>query len=197
MNIKEIISVSLILFSVIDIIGSIPIILDLKHKGAVIEPLKSSVVSLVIMVLFLLLGEFILSLFGVDVKSFAVAGSIVLFFLGLEMILGIKLFRDETKKKSNVIVPLAFPLIAGAGTMTTIISLKSRFDTTTIGVAIVLNIIFVYIVLLSTDTIKKIVGDSGIQILRKLFGIILLAIAIKLFRDNFHLVIAPMREIPQ
>jgi multiple antibiotic resistance protein len=148
------------------------------------------------MVLFLLLGEIILSLFGVDVKSFAVAGSIVLFFLGLEMILGIKLFRDETKKKSNAIVPLAFPLIAGAGTMTTIISLKSKFDTMTIGTAIVINIIFVYFVLLSTDTIKKIVGDSGIQILRKLFGIILLAIAIKLFRDNFHLVIAPMKDIP-
>ena len=131
-----------------------------------------------------------MSMFGVDTKSFAVAGALILFLLGLEMVLGVRIFRDESKKKSGSIVPLAFPLIAGAGTMTTIISLKSKYQNIDIAVAICINILFVYLVLLSTDKIKHLLGDTGIQVLRKIFGIILLAISIKLFRDNFHLVIS-------
>ncbi len=190
MDVKAIVSVSLILFSVIDIIGSIPIILDMKKRGIKLESTKASLVSLVIMMAFLFLGEHILSLFGIDSKSFAVAGALVLFFLGIEMVLGITLFREDPSSKSGAIVPLAFPIIAGAGVMTTIISLKSKFDTATIAIGIIVNILFVFAVLISTNKIKNLLGDTGIQILRKLFGIILLAIAIKLFRDNFHLVIA-------
>jgi len=190
MNIKDIISVTLILFSVIDIIGSIPIILDIKNKGTKIEAGKAALVSLLIMMIFLFFGGYLLSMFGVDTKSFAVAGALILFLLGLEMVLGVRIFRDESKKKSGSIVPLAFPLIAGAGTMTTIISLKSKYQNIDIAVAICITILFVYLVLLSTDKIKHLLGDTGIQVLRKIFGIILLAISIKLFRDNFHLVIS-------
>ncbi|MFT4534554.1 MAG: multiple antibiotic resistance protein [Saprospiraceae bacterium] len=189
MDIKSIISVTLILFSVIDIIGSIPIIIDLKTKGIKIEALKASIVALMIMSVFLYMGTSILGLFGVDVESFAVAGAIILFFLGLEMILGITLFRDDPKSKSGTLVPIAFPLIAGAGTMTTIISLQSKYDNIDIQIGIIINIILVYVVLKSSGWIRKKIGPGGADVLRKLFGIILLAIAVKLFRDNFHLII--------
>ncbi len=189
MDIKSIISVTLILFSVIDIIGSIPIIIDLKNKGIKIEALKASLVALLIMSIFLYMGESILGLFGVDVESFAVAGAIILFFLGLEMILGITLFRDDPKSNSGTLVPIAFPLIAGAGTMTTIISLQSKYDNLDIQIGIIINIILVYIVLKSSGWIRKKIGPGGANVLRKLFGIILLAIAVKLFRENFHLII--------
>lgn len=189
MDLKSIISVSLILFSVIDIIGNIPIIIDLKNKGTKIEAFKASVVALLIMSVFLYMGNSILGLFGVDVESFAVAGAIILFFLGLEMILGITLFRDDPKSKSGTLVPIAFPLIAGAGTMTTIISLQSKYDNLDIQIGIIINIILVYIVLKSSGWIKNKIGPGGADVLRKLFGIILLAIAVKLFRENFHLII--------
>lgn len=189
MNIKSIISVTLILFSVIDIIGSIPIIIDLKNKGIKIEALKASIVALFIMSVFLYMGDSILGLFGVDVESFAVAGAIILFFLGLEMILGITLFRDDPKSKSGTLVPIAFPLIAGAGSMTTIISLQSKYDNLDIQIAILINIILVYVVLKSSGWIRNKIGPGGADVLRKLFGIILLAIAVKLFRENFHLII--------
>lgn len=189
MDIKAIISVTLILFSVIDIIGSIPIIIDLKNKGIKIEALKASLVALMIMSIFLYMGNSILGLFGVDVESFAVAGAIILFFLGLEMILGITLFRDDPKSKSGTLVPIAFPLIAGAGTMTTIISLQSKYDNFDIQIGILINIILVYVVLKSSGFIRKKIGPGGADVLRKLFGIILLAIAVKLFRENFHLII--------
>ena len=189
MDIKSIISVTLILFSVIDIVGSIPIIIDLKTKGIKIEALKASLVALMIMSVFLYMGTAILGLFGVDVESFAVAGAIILFFLGLEMILGITLFRDDPKSKSGTLVPIAFPLIAGAGTMTTIISLQSKYDNLDIQIGIIINIILVYVVLKSSGWIRKKIGPGGADVLRKLFGIILLAIAVKLFRDNFHLII--------
>jgi len=189
MDIKSIISVTLILFSVIDIIGSIPIIIDLKNKGTKIEAMKASLVALLIMSVFLYLGNSILGLFGVDVESFAVAGAIILFFLGLEMILGITLFREDPKSKSGTLVPIAFPLIAGAGTMTTIISLQSKYSNFDIQIGILINIILVYIVLKSSGWIRKKIGPGGADVLRKLFGIILLAIAVKLFRENFHLII--------
>lgn len=187
MNVKDFISVSLILFSVIDIVGSIPIIIDLKKKGFKIESLKASGIALVLMILFLLIGKPLLGLFGVDVESFAVAGSIVLLLIGMEMILGITLFRDHPENKSGTVVPIAFPLIAGAGTMTTIITLKAEYDTLAIAFGILLNIAVVYTVLRSSDWLGAKLGVGGANVLRKVFGIILLAIAVKIFKENFHL----------
>lgn len=189
LNFKELISVSLILFSVIDILGSLPVILDLKKRGVAIESNKASLVALLIMTAFLWIGEPLLHLFGVDVQSFAVAGAIVIFLLGLEMILGISLFRDVHESASGSIVPLAFPLIAGAGTMTTIISLKAKYDPVNIQLGIVLNMVFVWLVLHSSEWLGRKLGENGANVLRKVFGIILLAIAVKLFKDNFHLIV--------
>lgn len=190
MDAKNILSVGLILFSVIDIIGSLPIIIDLKEKGNRIESGKASLVSMVLMVTFLYVGDQVLKLFGVDIPSFAVAGSIILFIISFEMILGITLFKEEKKVKKATIVPIAFPLVAGAGTMTTIISLKAKFNNIEILTGIFINIILVYIVLRSSDYLKDKLSPSFINVLRKMFGIILLAIAVKLFRENFHLYIA-------
>ena len=184
---KDILSITLVLFSVIDIIGSIPIIIDLKNKGFEIKSGKASIIALIIMSAFLFVGENILALFGVDIQSFAVAGAIILFFMGIEMILGVTLFRDDPSTKSGTLVPIAFPLIAGAGTMTTIISLRSKYEALDIQVGIIINILLVYIVLRSSNWIKDKIGPGGAQVLRKVFGIILLAIAIKLFQENFYL----------
>ncbi|NLR94653.1 MULTISPECIES: MarC family protein [Flammeovirga] len=181
---KAVASVTLILFSVIDIVGSIPIIIDLRQKEGKIESGKATVVAGIIMILFLIVGTQILNLFGIDVNSFAIAGAIILFLLGIEMILGIVLFKSEPDAGSGSIVPLAFPLIAGAGSMTTIISLKSEYSEMSILLGIILNLLFVYIVLKSSGWIQKKLGKGGANILRKVFGIILLAIAIKLFKTN-------------
>jgi multiple antibiotic resistance protein len=190
-NFKELISVSLILFSVIDIVGSLPILIDLKKRGIQIESGKASLAALVLMTIFLYGGEALIRLFGIDVQSFAVAGSIVLFLIGMEMILGIRIFRDSEATNSGSIVPVAFPLIAGAGALTTIISLKAKYQVVNIQIGVVLNILFVYLVLRSSDRLGKLLGEGGTSVLRKIFGIILLAIAIKLFKDNFHLIVAP------
>jgi len=196
MCIEDVISISLILFSVIDIIGNIPVIIDLKDKGVEVESLQAALVSFGLMVGFLYIGEGLLKMFGVDVQSFAVAGAIILFFIGLEMILGVRFFRDSgTSSLKGTIVPIAFPLIAGAGTMTTIISLKSNYASTDILAAITLNIGLVFLVLHYSNWIKDKLGEAGIAILRKVFGIILLAIAIKLFKENFHLVITPDQKL--
>jgi len=185
-NFTEVAAAGMILFAVIDIIGSIPLIVEIKRKAGEIHALKASVVSLIIMIAFLFLGVKIIGIIGIDVNSFAVAGSFVLFFLALEMILGIQLFKDDdqTPKSTASIVPLAFPIIAGAGSMTTIISLKAEFHAINIAVAILLNMILVFIVLKSTNRIEKMLGPGGIAILRKVFGIILLAISVKLFTSN-------------
>jgi multiple antibiotic resistance protein len=180
---KEIITVSMVLFAVIDIVGTIPIIVDLRTKHGHIESEKASIVAGIIMIVFLFIGEEFLNLIGIDVHSFAVAGSFVLFFLALEMILGIRIYRD-TEASSASIVPLAFPLIAGAGTMTTLLSLRSQFYTENIIIAILLNIIFVYTVLKSSAKIEKLLGKNGLGVIRKTFGIVLLAIAVKLFAAN-------------
>ncbi len=173
----------MVLFAVIDITGSIPIILDLKKKTGDIGPFRTTLVAFALMLAFLFLGEPLLNLFGVDVSSFAIAGALVLFLLGLELVLGIELFRyDHTR--TNTIVPMVFPLIAGAGSMTTLISLKAEYHLPEILIALVLNMIFVYFVLRSTHVFERILGESGIQILKKVFGIILLAIAIRLFLSN-------------
>lgn len=182
-NFKEIITSSMILFAVIDIIGSIPIIIDLRKKVGQIQSEKASIVAMLIMILFLFVGVQILNLIGIDVYSFAVAGSFVLFFLAIEMILGIQLYKEDSPKTASV-VPLAFPLIAGAGTMTTILSLKAEFHTINIVIGIILNSIFVYAVLKSSSKIEKLIGEGGINVVRKIFGVILLAIAVKLFTSN-------------
>ena len=179
----EILSASMILFAVIDIIGSVPIIIDLKQKVGHIQSEKASIVSLIIMVLFLFVGESILNLIGIDVHSFAIAGSFILFFLALEMILGITLYKDDNPKTASI-VPLAFPLIAGAGTMTALLSLRAEFEVQNIIVAIFVNMILVYGVLKLSAKIEKLLGKGGIAVLRKVFGVILLAIAVKLFRTN-------------
>ncbi len=184
-NIKEIVTATLILFAVIDIVGSIPVIIDLRKKVGHIESEKASLVAIIIMILFLFIGNEILLLIGIDVNSFAVAGAFILLFLAFEMVLGIELFKDDSPKTASV-VPLAFPLIAGAGTMTTILSLKAEYQTINIIVAIVINMIFVYGVLKSSGKIEKFFGKGGIAIIRKVFGIILLAIAVKLFATNIQ-----------
>lgn len=184
-NFKEIVSVTLILFSVIDILGSLPVIVDFRRKLGKIESEKATLAAGFIMVLFLFLGERLLSLFGVDVASFAIAGAIILFLLGMEMILGRNIFKhDNLDVGVASIVPIAFPLIAGAATMTTLLSLRSAYQTENILVGIMLNLFFVYLVLKSSNWLEKKLGQGGTDILRKVFGIILLAIAIKLFKTN-------------
>jgi len=186
MNVKELFSVTLILFSVIDIAGSIPILIDLQKKGVKIEALKASVIALALMVIFLLFGESLLQLFGVDVQSFAVAGALIIFLLGIEMVLGITLFRDNMDAKSGTVVPIVFPLIAGAGTMTTILALRAKYDAINIGTAIAINILIVYLVLRTSNWLGRKLGENGANVLRKVFGIVLIAIAIKLFKENVH-----------
>lgn len=195
MSIQNVLSIGLILFSVIDILGNIPVVIDLKKKGVEVDSMKAALASFALMVGFLYAGEGILKIFGVDVQSFAVAGAIIIFFIGLEMILGVKFFRENQGLTTGSIVPIAFPLIAGAGTMTTIISLKSKYPNIEILSAIFLNVIVVFGVLHFSDWIKDKLGDAGAAVLRKVFGIILLAIAIKLFKENFHLVITPDKKL--
>jgi multiple antibiotic resistance protein len=180
---KEIATVGMVLFAVIDIVGTIPIIVNLRSKHGHIESEKASIVAGIIMIVFLFAGEGLLKLIGIDVNSFAVAGSFVLFFLALEMILGIRIYRDEEASSASI-VPIAFPLIAGAGTMTTLLSLKAQYVTENIVVAILLNIIVVYLVLKSSAKIEKMLGKNGLGVIRKTFGIVLLAIAVKLFASN-------------
>jgi len=188
-DLKEFISSTMILFAIIDIVGNIPLIVLLREKYKVIESEKASFVSLVIMIVFLFVGEVLLNLLGVDINSFAVAGSIIILFLAAEMILGVKLYKDSNPKTASI-VPIAFPLIAGPGTLTTLISIKSEYNDINIILAIVLNMILVYLVLKSSEKIQKILGSQGINILRKVFGIILLAIGIKLFTTNIKLIFA-------
>lgn len=182
-NWKDVFTVSMVLFAVIDIVGSIPIIVDLRSKLGHIQSEKASIVALVIMVAFLFVGEEILKLIGIDANSFAVAGSFVLFFLALEMILGIRLYKEDNPTTASI-VPIAFPLIAGAGTMTTLLSLRSQYDKINIIIAIAINVIVVYTVLKLSSRIEKLLGNNGLGVIRKVFGVILLAIAVKLFAGN-------------
>ncbi len=183
---KEILTVSTVLFAIIDIIGSIPIIIQLRNKAGHIESEKASIVAMILMILFLFVGESMLRVIGLDISSFAIAGSFIIFILAVEMVLGINIFKDAIPETASII-PLAFPLIAGAGTMTTILSLKAEFQTQNIIVGILINTLFVYLVLKNTYHLERILGRTGVSILRKAFGVILLAIAIKLFRSNAHL----------
>lgn len=186
-NAREIVSVTMILFAIIDIIGTIPIIIDMRQKAGRIESEKASLTVFVLMIVFLFVGDQLLAVINIDVASFAIAGSLVIFVIAVELILGIRLFKEEEISSTASIVPLAFPLIAGAGTMTTLLSLKSEYQTQNIIVGITLNTIFVYLVLKNVQWLEKLLGKTGLNILRKAFGIILLAISIKLFRSNTHL----------
>ncbi|MDR9455911.1 MAG: MarC family protein [Salegentibacter sp.] len=185
LNFKQIFTAGMILFAVIDIIGNIPIIIDLRKKVGHIQSEKASIVAGILMIVFLFLGKEILNLIGIDVNSFAVAGAFILFFLALEMILGISLYKDDEPETASI-VPLAFPLIAGAGTMTTLVSLQAEFETINIIVAILINLIVVYAVLKASARIERILGSQGISVIRKVFGVILLAIAVKLFATNIQ-----------
>lgn len=183
-NPSDLFKASMVLFAVIDVIGSVPMIIKIKENAGEIHELRASLVSLGIMIGFLILGESILKLFGVTLEAFAVAGSLILFAMSLEMILGVNLFRDKVSGKTASVVPLAFPILAGAGTMTSLISLRAEYDNINIILAIFINVIIIYAVLKSTKKIENILGEGGIAIMKKVFGIILLAIAVKLFTTN-------------
>jgi len=185
LNFKEIFTAFMVLFAVIDIIGNIPIIIDLRKKVGHIQSEKASIIAGGIMILFLFLGQSLLSLIGIDVNSFAVAGAFILFFIALEMILGITLYKDDDEGAITATVfPLAFPLIAGPGSLTTLLSLRAEFAIQNIIIAVLLNVIFIYIVLKTSSKIERLIGHNGIKIIRKIFGVILLAIAVKLFTAN-------------
>ncbi|MEJ2112494.1 MAG: MarC family protein [Flavobacteriaceae bacterium] len=189
LNFKEIFTAFMVLFAVIDIVGNIPIIIDLRKKVGHIQSEKASLIAGVILILFLFLGQSILKLIGIDVNSFAIAGSFILFFIALEMILGITLYKqDESSAMTATIFPLAFPLIAGPGSLTTLLSLRAEFAIQNIIVAVVLNVIVIYIVLKTSARIERFIGQNGINIIRKIFGVVLLAIAVKLFTHNIKLI---------
>ena len=184
-NIKEIVSATMVLFAVVDIIGSVPIIINLRKKAGKIQSEKTAIVAGQMLIIFLFLGEQVLDLFGVSVEAFAVAGSFILFFLALEMILGITLYKATTPETASI-VPLAFPMVAGEGALTTVLSLRAKFALENIIVAIVINMIIVYVVLKSSEHIEKFLGKQGITIVHNLFGVILLAIAVNLFTTNIR-----------
>ncbi|WP_055446998.1 MarC family protein [Lacinutrix mariniflava] len=188
---KEIFTVFMVLFAVIDIIGNIPIIIDLRKKAGHIQSEKASIIAGVILIAFLFLGKSILNLIGIDVSSFAVAGSFILFFIALEMILGITLYKEEdTNPMTASVFPLAFPLIAGPGSLTTLLSLRAEYEISNIIIAVLMNVVLIYIVLKTSSRIERFIGQNGISIIRKVFGVILLAISIKLFAHNVKILFA-------
>lgn len=182
-NLKDTASATMVLFAVIDVIGSIPVIIGLRQKVGALNSEKATLVSMAIMVVFLFVGESMLNLIGIGVSDFAIAGSFVLFFLALEMILGIRLYKDEVPATASV-MPLAFPLIAGTGTLTTLLSLRAEYHIMSILVAILINVVIVYVVLRNIHRLEKLLGVGGVAVLRKVFGIVLLAIAVQLFRKH-------------
>lgn len=184
LKMDDIITVTFTLFAIIDIIGSIPLLISLKQKMGGIHEMQATLISGGLMILFLYAGEKFLSILGLDVKSFAVGGSIVIFILGLEMVLGIEFFKSDNNSKAGTIVPIAFPLIAGSGTLTTVISLPANYHKTVILIGILINLIIIYIVLKSLNYIAKLLGPAGLIAIRKFFGVILLAIAVKIFVTN-------------
>ncbi|MCG9900096.1 MAG: MarC family protein [Sediminibacterium sp.] len=183
-SIDQLLTVTFTLFAVIDIVGSIPLLISLKDKMGSIRELQATLISGGLMILFLFMGKPILNVLGVDVRSFAVGGSIVIFLLGLEMVLGHEIFKGDKDAKAGTVVPIAFPIIAGSGTLTTIMSLKANFEEMYILTGILLNLMIVYIVLKSLKWIEKVLGKSGLIAVRKFFGVILLAIAVKIFGSN-------------
>lgn len=188
-NFQQMISVFIVLFAVIDIIGSIPIIINLKDKGKEVNALKATVISFLLMIGFFYAGDFLLKLFHVDIASFAVAGAFVIFLLSLEMILDIEIFKNTGPIKEATLVPLVFPLLAGAGSFTTLLSLRAEYASVNIVVALILNMLWVYFVVRMTKQVERLLGKGGIYIIRKFFGIILLAISVRLFTVNITLLL--------
>jgi len=185
LSFTETLSVSLILFSIIDIVGNIPIVIDLRKKTGKIHSGRATIVAGFIMIIFLFLGDKILGFIGIDIGSFAIAGALIMFLIGMEMVLGIELFKTDTEESgSSSIVPIAFPLIAGPGTMTSLISLRAEFQVPNIVIGILINLVLIYIVLKSSSWLERKIGQAGFNVLRKVFGIILLAISIKLFKNG-------------
>ena len=184
LNLKEILTIFMVLFAVIDIIGNIPIIIDLRQKVGHVQSGKASLIAGFILIIFLFIGEQLLGIIGIDVHSFAVAGALIIFFIALEMILGIKIYKEDKNPLNATVFPLAFPLIAGPGSLTTLLSLKAAYSNANIIVAIIINMFFIYIVLKGSSKIEKIIGENGIGIIRKIFGVVLLAISINLFTSN-------------
>jgi len=185
--IDNILTITFTLFSIIDIVGSIPIILNLRKKYKKLYSLKTTIISTIIMLSFLFVGTKLLILFGLDIKSFSIAGSLIIFLIGLEMVLNVEIFKSHPNKKESLFVPLIFPLIAGPGVLTSIISFKSLYSVTEIITSIIINMFFVFIVLKNTEKVEKILGGGGIALLEKLFGFILLAISIKMFINGISL----------
>lgn len=186
LDFKALLTVTFTLFAVIDIVGSVPILISLKEKLGGIRELRATLISGALMILFMFVGESFLKILGLDIGSFAVGGSIVIFILGLEMVLGLEFFKSDKDVKSSTMVPIAFPLIAGSGTLTTIISLKANYSETTLLIAILVNLLIVFIVLKSLNFIARLLGPAGLIAVRKFFGVILLAIAVKIFATNAH-----------
>lgn len=180
----QLLTVIFTLFAVIDIVGSIPLLIAMKEKSGAIKSLRVTLISGALMILFLFLGKPFLQILGLDVKSFAVGGSIVIFLLGLEMVLGHKIFKGDKNAHSGAVVPIAFPIIAGSGTLTTIMSLKANFEEFYIALGILVNLVIVFAVLKSLDFIERLLGPGGLLAVRKFFGVILLAIAVKIFSSN-------------
>jgi multiple antibiotic resistance protein len=188
LSVREILAAFMVLFAIIDIPGSIPIIIDIKAKSGEVHPMKVTIVSYLIFLAFLFIGNPLLGVFGIDVSSFAIAGSFIIFLIAMEMILGIELFKQDSQG-GGAVFPIAFPLIAGAGSLTTILSLKAEFQTINIFIGLTLNMVVVYLVLRLTKMFERILGKGGLQILKKVFGVILLSIAIKLFLTNTGIII--------
>jgi len=184
-DISQIITVTFTLFAVIDVLGSIPAIISIKNKAGDINATQATIVSGALMLLFFFVGEQMLEFMGLDIQSFAIAGSIVIFILGLEMVLGMEFFKsDKGTAKTSTVVPIAFPLIAGSGTLTTVMSLKAAYHSTNILIGILINLVFIFLTLRSINFLERILGPSGISVVRKFFGVILIAIAVKIFRNN-------------
>lgn len=193
-NWKEFVSAFVVLFAVIDIAGSIPIIIDLRQKHRSINPEQTALFSLIILIVFLFVGDALLGLFGVDISSFAVAGAVVIFIMGLEMLLGIEIFKNDSPVSTATLVPLVFPLIAGAGSFTALLSLRAEYNILNIILAVIANITVVYIIIKNIDRIERKVGLGGIYIMRKFFGIILLAISVKLMTSNLGILLSSFFE---
>ena len=189
-NLQEIFTAFIVLFAVIDIIGAIPIIINLNDSGQEVKAGKASIISLIILVVFLFAGEALLKLFNTDIPSFAIAGSLILFALAVEMTFSIEIFRNDGPKGYSTVVPVVFPLIAGAGTLTTTLSLRAECHVENIIVAIILNMVVVYFVLKKVNVVERVIGKGGIYLIRKFFGVILLAIAVKLFVSNLQILLS-------
>jgi len=190
---QQLVSAFIVLFAVIDILGSVPIIINLKEQGRSVNAVKATLISFALMIAFFYAGDLILKLFNVDIESFAVAGALIIFLMALEMLLDVQIFKNNGPIKEATLIPLVFPLLAGAGSFTTLLSLRAEYADINIVLALILNMVWVYVVVRSTEWVQRVLGKGGIYITRKFFGIILLAIAVRLFMTNLTLLLNPVQ----